>query len=107
MVARALRPPHRVLHTRQDWPPATVVLQIDLRSLLREWRSAECINTALLGACRDELPHASCVDKGHRTNCKTNAVRVAGLGRICFESSRWPSVVAWSWMNREQPKRTT
>ena len=29
-------------------------------------------------------PHASCVDKGHRTNRKTNAVQVAGLDRICF-----------------------
>ena len=35
LVARALRPPHRVLLTRQDWPSATEVLQIDLRSLLR------------------------------------------------------------------------
>jgi len=37
LVARALRPPHRVLHTRQDWPSATVVLQVDSRSSLREW----------------------------------------------------------------------
>jgi len=29
-------------------------------------------------------PHASCVDKGHRAIAKTNAVRVAGPGRICF-----------------------
>jgi (2Fe-2S) ferredoxin len=35
LVARALRPPHRVLHTRQDWLPATEVLQIVLRSSLR------------------------------------------------------------------------
>jgi hypothetical protein len=51
LVARALRPPHRVLHTRQDWPPATEVLQIHLRSLLRRGylpsgivyaRSSEC-----------------------------------------------------------------
>jgi hypothetical protein len=48
-------------------------------------------NTALLGARQDELPHASCVDKGHRTNCENNAVQVAGLDRICFacRSSWW------------------
>lgn len=35
-------------------------------------------------------PHASCVDKGHRAIAKTNAVRVAGPGRICFlETGRW------------------
>jgi hypothetical protein len=36
---------------------------------------------------RDELPHASCVDKGHRTERQTNAVQVAGLGRICFQGA--------------------
>ena len=41
LVARALRPPHRVLHTRQDWPPATEVLQIDLRSFASQIMSAE------------------------------------------------------------------
>src|SRR5580765_6596062 len=57
LVARALRPPHRVLHTRQDWPSATVVLQIDLRSSLRKWRSAECIeNSASRSACEMDSP---------------------------------------------------
>jgi hypothetical protein len=36
LVARALRPPHRVLLTRQDWPLAIVVLQVDSRSSLRD-----------------------------------------------------------------------
>jgi hypothetical protein len=41
-------------------------------------------------------PHASCVDKGHRAIAKTNAVRVAGPGRICFLGAVvgcWSSVV--------------
>jgi len=69
LVARALRPPHRVLHTRQDWPPATEVLQIDRRSSLRRsCLPSGIVLRALFGAqVRDELPHASCVEMGDRT----------------------------------------
>jgi hypothetical protein len=87
LVARALRPPHRVLHTRQDWPPATEVLQIDRRSLLRgSCLPSGIVLRALFGAqVRDELPHASCVEMGDRTFRENNAVQVAGLDRICLE----------------------
>ena len=87
LVARALRPPHRVLHTRQDWPPATEVLQIDRRSLLRGLcLPSGIVLRALFGAqVRDELPHASCVEMGDRTFRENSAVQVAGLDRICLE----------------------
>jgi len=86
LVARALRPPHRVLHTRQDWPSATEVLQIDLRSSASQIISAEWHRyESLFGArVRDELPHASCVEVGGRTFRENNAVQVAGLDRICL-----------------------
>src|ERR1700746_2245557 len=86
LVARALRPPHRVLHTRQDWPPAAEVLQIDRRSLLRGLcLPSGIVLRALFGAqVRDELPHASCVEMGDRTFRENNAVQVAGLDRICL-----------------------
>ena len=89
LVARALRPPHRVLHTRQDWPPATEVLQIDRRSLLRRsCLPSGIVLRALFGAqVRDELPHVSCVEMGDRTFRKNNAVQVAGLDRICFRKA--------------------
>jgi|HubBroStandDraft_2_1064218.scaffolds.fasta_scaffold894198_1 hypothetical protein len=41
---------------------------------------------ALRVRVKDELPHASCVDKGDGAFRKTNAAQVAGLGRICFNS---------------------
>ena len=39
---------------------------------------------ALRVRVKDELPHASCVDKGDGAFRKTNAAQVAGLGRIYF-----------------------
>lgn len=89
LVARALRPPHRVLHTRQDWPSATEVLQKELRSdASQRYLPSGIVCESLFGArVRDELPHASCVEMGDRTFRENNAVQVAGLDRICFHEA--------------------
>ena len=47
-VARALRPPQRVLRTRQDWPLAIAVPQAEPQGLLCGWRPDGWVIVVLL-----------------------------------------------------------
>jgi hypothetical protein len=69
------------------WPPECCRSICEVRFADGDLPSAIVLR-ALSGApVSDELPHAACVEMGHGIFRQTNAVQVAGLGRICFGSS--------------------
>src|SRR5882762_2238325 len=80
LAARALRPPHRVLHTRQDWPP--------LPRCSRAIRGVRFANGDLPSArfrrCSWERRTSPCLLRGNGSQDipPNNAARVAGPGRI-------------------------
>ena len=87
MVARALRPPQRVLHTRQDLPSATVVPQIDPRSSLRD----DNLPGGITSACFSERTLAVKplrLVRGRATGHSAKTMRSGWLARTAFVSQR-------------------
>jgi hypothetical protein len=87
LVARALRPPQRVLHTRQDWPLAVAVPQAEPRGLLCGWRPGGWVSVVLLRE-RALISRPRLAAWGGQTeDTQNNAARVAGSGCIFLATS--------------------
>jgi len=87
LVARALRPPQRVLHTRQDWSLAAAVPQAESQVYSATGGLTGGSSLGSFGSGRWLHGHALRRGAGGRKIRKTNAARVAGSGCIFF--CRW------------------